>query len=171
MPVPKVRQRSSSKQVCLWLLVTASTATTTRARSSRRVRTSFDTRRDELIAEQARIGVVSSWELAEQNPREVFMSQFPPDSSAQPTTPEPAVEPPFGAPKPPTGGVPLWATLVSSLVCLGVGLSVSLLVASRKSEPPPHYVAPQASSAEAKKPAPTELELAAQGDPRAVYAL
>lgn len=65
----------------------------------------------------------------------------------------------------------MWVTLVSSLVCLGVGLSVSLLVASGKSEPAPRYVPPQASSAEAKKPPPTELELAALGDPRAVDAL
>jgi hypothetical protein len=45
------------------------------------------------------------------------------------------------------------------------------VVASRKSEPPPQTAAPQASSVEVKKPPPTDLELAAQGDPRAVDAL
>lgn len=99
------------------------------------------------------------------------MSQFPPDSSAPLTTPDFQAEPPLGAPKPPSGGVPLWATLVIGLVCLVVGLSVSLLLASRKTEPAPRYVAPPASSVEVKKPEPTELERVAQGDPRAVDAL
>ncbi len=74
-------------------------------------------------------------------------------------------------PKPPSGGVPLWATLVIALGCLVIGLAVSLVVSSRKSEPPVQVAPPRASSAEVKKPPPTELELAAQGDPRAVDAL
>jgi len=108
--------------------------------------------------------------LAQVTRIEVFMSQIPPDSAPS-TTPDFQAEPTLGAPKPPSGGVPLWATLVIGIVCLGVGLSVSLMVASHKSETTARYAPPQASSVEVKKPEPTEIERAAQGDPRAVDAL
>ncbi len=99
------------------------------------------------------------------------MSQFPPESSEQSPTSEFPVGSASEAPKLRSAGVPLWVTLVSSLLCLALGLAVSLLVASRKSEAPAQSAAPQASSVEVKKPPPTQLELAAQGDPGAVDAL
>ncbi len=77
-------------------------------------------------------------------------------------------------PMPPTsapgGGVPLWLTMLISLICLGVGLTVSLIT-SRKPEPPPMPVASVTSSAEVKKPTLTPLELAEQGNPQAVDTL
>jgi hypothetical protein len=60
--------------------------------------------------------------------------------------------------------------MLISLICLGIGLTVSLITA-RKPEPPPIPVASVASSAEAKKAAPTQIELVEQGNPQAVDTL
>ena len=57
------------------------------------------------------------------------MSQFPPES-----TDLPSQAPPI---QPSSGGVPLWATLGIGLLCLGAGLAVSLMVATKKTEPVP----------------------------------
>lgn len=101
------------------------------------------------------------------------MSQSSPDLpvGSQPT-PLPALpveSQPIPPPKTPSGGVPLWATVLISLLCLGVGLAVSLVTASsRKPEPTANLTANASASAEAKKPALTPIELAEQGDPRAV---
>jgi len=77
-------------------------------------------------------------------------------------------------PLPPTppvaNGIPLWGTLLTGLVCLGIGLSVSL-IASRKSEPAPVAPASAAASVQEKKPAPTTLELAEKGNPQAMDSL
>ena len=98
------------------------------------------------------------------------MSQSSPDLPVESRPMPPAVEtPPMPPPNAP-GGVPLWLTMLISLICLGVGLSVSLIT-SRKPEPPPMPVPSVASSAEVKKPAPTPLELAGQGNSEAIDAL
>ena len=74
--------------------------------------------------------------------------------------------------KPASSGVPLWLTLVISLVCLGIGLAVSLVRATvSKTEPVVPIATSVAASAEAKKPEPTPIELAEQGNPQAVSAL
>ncbi len=97
------------------------------------------------------------------------MSQSSPDLPVESRPLPPAAEsPPMPPANAPSGGVPLWLTMLISLICLGVGLSVSLIT-SRKLEPPP-IVVPSAS-AEAKKPAPTPIELAEQGNSQAVDAL
>ena len=90
------------------------------------------------------------------------MSQSSPDIpvASRPMPPAP----------PASSGVPLWLVLLIGILCLGVGLSVSLVTA-RKKEPPVAPVASVASSAEVKKPAPTPLELAEQGNPQAVDTL
>ena len=99
------------------------------------------------------------------------MSQSSPDlpveSRPLPPAPESRPMPPANAPG---GGVPLWLTMLISLICLGVGLSVSLIT-SRKPEPPPVAIPSAASSAEVKKPAPPPHELAEQGNSQAVDAL
>jgi hypothetical protein len=74
--------------------------------------------------------------------------------------------------KAPSGGVPLWLTMLISLLCLGIGLAVSLVRAtSKKPEPLVQIAASAATGAEAKKPLLTPIELAEQGDPQAVSAL
>ena len=90
------------------------------------------------------------------------MSQSSPDI--------PAESRPIPAKMPTPSGVPLWLVLLIGLICLGIGLSVSLITA-RKKEAPVVAVPSVVSSAEAKKPAPTALELAEQGNPEAVEAL
>jgi hypothetical protein len=100
------------------------------------------------------------------------MSQSSPDIPVEPRPMPPSPDVPFEpapiAPiKPTPSGVPLWIVLLISLLCLGIGLSVSLLTANKK-EPPIVAVASSASSAEPTKPTPTPLELAEQGNPQAV---
>ena len=90
------------------------------------------------------------------------MSQSSPDL---PIEPEPQPTRPSA-----TGATPVWTTVITGLVCLGIGLSVSLISARRK-EPPPVASASTLPSAEPKKPAPTQLELAEQGNPQAIEAL
>lgn len=90
------------------------------------------------------------------------MSQSSPDIPVE-SRPMPPVQP---AP----GGVQLWLVLLIGLLCLGVGLSVSVITA-RKKEPPVSPIASVASTAEIEKPAPTPLELAEQGNPQAVDTL
>ena len=90
------------------------------------------------------------------------MSQSSPDL---PIEPEPQPTRPSA-----TGATPVWTTVITGLVCLGIGLSVSLISARRK-EPPPVASASTLPSAEPKKPAPTQLELAEQGNPQAIDAL
>ena len=72
--------------------------------------------------------------------------------------------------KTPASGVPLWLTMLISLLCLGVGLAVSLVTAHKR-EPPATPFTSVSSTPEVKKPAPTPLELAEQGNPQAVDAL
>ncbi len=90
------------------------------------------------------------------------MSQSSPDVPVE-SRPMPPVRP---APS----GVQLWLVLLIGLLCLGVGLSVSVITA-RKKEPPVSPIASVASTAEIAKPAPTPLELAEQGNPQAVNTL
>lgn len=98
------------------------------------------------------------------------MSQLPPDEASPASKADPASSA-LAAKSTATSGVPLWATLVISLVCLGIGLAMTLLISSRKKVAVANYV-PASSCAELpKKPQPSELELAAQGDPRAVDSL
>ena len=99
------------------------------------------------------------------------MSEFPPEFPEQPPPPDFSSQmPPLGATKAGSGGVPLWATLVISLVCLGIGLAVSLVASTKKAEPA-RYAPPPSASAEVKKPPPTELELASQGESHALDTL
>ena len=72
------------------------------------------------------------------------------------------------APPAPTG-VSLPIVLLVGLLCLGIGLSVSLLTMRKKEPPAP--VASVASAAEIKKPVPTPLELAEQGNAQAIDTL
>src|SRR5664279_4907951 len=95
--------------------------------------------------------------------------ELPVESQPMPLATFPAESQPMPPPRAPSGGVPLWSTVLISLLCLGVGLAVSLVTGtSRKREPMPNLTANAAASAEAKKPALTPIELAEQGDPRAV---
>jgi hypothetical protein len=99
------------------------------------------------------------------------MSQSSPDLPVESRPMPPAVEsPPVPPASAPGGGVPLWLTMLISLICLGIGLTVSLIT-SRKPEPPPAPIASVASSADTKKPAPTPMELVEQGNPQALDAL
>jgi len=68
---------------------------------------------------------------------------------------------------PASNGIPLWVTLVTGLVCLGVGLSVSFVL-TRKKASPPVVVVSAAPSTEKKAPEPTALELVEQGRPQAI---
>ncbi len=77
---------------------------------------------------------------------------------------------PLPQPPPASGGVSVWAAVITGLLCLGVGLSVSLITA-RKKEPVPLASVSRLPSAEPAKPPPTQLELAEQGNPQAVDAL
>lgn len=77
---------------------------------------------------------------------------------------------PLPHPPPASGGTTVWTTVVTGLLCLGVGLSVSLITA-RKKEPLPVPSVSTAPSMEPQKPPPTQLELAEQGNPQAVDAL
>jgi hypothetical protein len=91
------------------------------------------------------------------------MSQSSPDVVEQPK--------PIPPPNPVYSGVPVWATVLISLVCLVLGLAVSLVVATSRK---PETAAPQGLStagAEPKPRTPTQLELAEQGNPQAVEAL
>jgi hypothetical protein len=90
------------------------------------------------------------------------MSQSSPDL---PIEPEPQPTRPSA-----TGATPVWTTVITGLVCLGIGLSVSLISARRK-EPPPVASTSTLPSVEPKKPAPTQLELTEQGNPQAIDAL
>ena len=90
------------------------------------------------------------------------MSQSSPDLPAESRPLPPAA--------PATGGAPVWTTVVTGLVCLGIGLSVSLITA-RKREAPPIPSVSTLPSAEPQKAAPTQLELAQQGNPQAIEAL
>jgi hypothetical protein len=127
---------------------------------------------DDLIAERLSLRVLCRWDWLNAHLHEVLMSQFPPETSEPPPPPDFSSQmPPLGATKAGSGGVPLWATLVIGLVCLGVGLAVSLVASSKKSEPVARYAPPPSSSAEVKKPPPTELELASQGESHALDTL
>jgi len=86
--------------------------------------------------------------------------------TSPPSAPPPAY--PSNIPLPPPTGTPIWVTVVAALTCLGIGLSVSVLLRSGSASQAAVQPCPSVAPRETPKPTPDSLTLAAEGNSKAM---